>query len=77
MAMVRTQRKQMLEIKCGNRMFRSPRSIKSEVRNFYKQLYKQKNDPIIHFQDGLVNILEEDSNLLESIPIDEEIKNTI
>ena len=78
MATVKSRRKQMLEIRNGRRIFQIPRSIKSEVRNFYKCLYKQKNVPLIHFQDSLVSkISEEDSELLESIPSDEVIKNVV
>ena len=78
MAAVRARRKQMLEIRCGRRVFRSPRSIKHVVRNFYKNLYKQKDAPLIFFQDGLVNkITQEESILLEAFPSDEEIKNAV
>ena len=41
-ASVRKRRKLMLEIKRGRRVFRDPRIIKKEVRQFFKCLYSQK-----------------------------------
>ena len=40
-ATVRSRRKNITQIRRGRRVFRAPRAIKAEVRNFYKSLYKQ------------------------------------
>ena len=75
LAAIRKRSKQMQEIKSGRRTFQSPRIIKSEVRSFYKNLYKQKDVPLISFQDGLVSrISNEQAQLLELILSDEDIK---
>ena len=75
MVSLRRRRKLMVEIKKGTRLLRDPRSIKGEVRRFFKKLYSQKEIPIIEFEDGLVNkIATEDARLLEMMPSLEEIK---
>ena len=52
--------------------------IKVEVRNFYKKLYKQKQIPVIQFEDDMVNrISEQEANSLEVIPSEEEIKKAV
>ena len=65
----------MVEIKKGRCILRDPRSIKGEVRRFFKELYKQKEVPFIEFEEGLVNrISGDDVALLEVMPLEEEIK---
>ena len=77
-ATVRNKRKNIVQIRKGRRIIRSPRPIKKEVRNFYKSLYKQDQVPLISFPDNLVNrIPQQDASDLEVMPTDEEIKQAV
>ena len=60
------------------RTLKDQRRIKIEVKRFFKELYRQKNGPIISFDDSLINKLTiEESTSLEAIPSIEEVKETV
>ena len=68
----------MVEIKVGRRLFRNPRSIKNEVRSFYKSLYHQLAIPDVDFDGSIVNrISEEEARALERMPTAMEVKNVV
>ena len=70
MASIRRRRKLMVEIRKGKRLLRNPRSIKGEMRMYFRALFSQKVAPVIEFEDELVNkISTEDSQWLE-VPFD-------
>lgn len=77
-ASVRHKRKKMVHIRSGRSITRSPRLIKAAVRNFFKELYKQKEVPVINFQEELVNkITHQEAAALEVQPSAEEIKQAV
>ena len=78
MAVVRKRKKMMTEIKEGRRAFRSPRMIKTCIRDFFKKLYSQKSLSEILFLDNLINrISVANVETLEVFPNEEEIKGAV
>ena len=77
-ASTKSRKKLLLEIKIRRRIFRNTRSIKKEIKKFYKQLYHRANVLIVDFQDGLVRrILVDNACMLEIFPMVEEILNVV
>lgn len=78
MASIKRRRTLMVEIKKERRMLRDPRSIKDEVRRYFKNLYSQQVAPFIEFEEGTVNKISlEHARLVEVIPSGEEIKEAV
>ncbi|XP_016185231.1 uncharacterized protein LOC107626855 [Arachis ipaensis] len=78
MATIRSRKKQIREIKIGNRHFKDPRRIKNEVRKFFKNLYHQDRMPVIRVQEGLVaRLSEEQAMQLELIPSYIKVKEAV
>ena len=65
----------MVKIKKGRRVLQHPRSIKGEVRRYFKALYSQKEAPFIEFEDRLVSkISAKEAQWLEVLPTMEKIR---
>ena len=77
-ASTRYRKKLIVQIRDGRRITRSPRTIKTAVRKFYKKLYTQDIAPKILFHGDLVNKLSvQEAAALESMPSYEEIKRAV
>ena len=65
-------------MKLEGRSIEDPRRTKIEVRRYFKELYQQKNLPIIRIEDRLVRkIQEHEAENLELMPSEKEVKEAV
>ncbi|XP_016195146.1 uncharacterized protein LOC107636128 [Arachis ipaensis] len=78
LASVRRMNNQIDALVINGRLVRNQAKIKIVIIDFYKNLYHQEASPLIGFQDGLVNkIQEEEVTELERMLLVEEIKDLV
>ncbi|XP_016192809.1 uncharacterized protein LOC107633722 [Arachis ipaensis] len=62
----------------NGRLIRNQARIKIAIREFYKELYRQEESPMVGFRDGLVErINDEDAMALEMLPTPEEVREAV
>ena len=74
----RKKRKEINQLKIGNRLVQNPRRIKKEIVDFYQRLYKKESLPLVCLPASLLlRISEEQAISLEAKLFIEEIRNNV